>query len=170
MKSRKGFTLLELVIVIMVIGILGTLLIPRLPDISASKLKSASRKMAGTISYLYDRSAARQVVLRMTLDLDKNEYYVSLLNTENQFEETTFTLARRTRLKNTLKVRDARTATQGIVSKGKAFIHFFPGGFTEMTVIHLIDQAENEMTLVTSPLTGKVKIYKGYVDVKQKAA
>lgn len=170
MTNKKGFTLLELVIVIMLIGILGTLLIPRLPDITASKLKSTSRKLAGTMSYLYDRSAAGQMVLRMTLDLDKNEYYVSLLNTDNQFEETTFTLARRTKLNDALKMQSAKTATQGRVSKGKAFIHFFPGGFTEMTVIYLKDRSDHAMTLVTNPLTGKVKIYEGYVDVMQNAA
>lgn len=169
-RRSGGFTLIELVIVIAIIGVLAGMLVPRLPDITAARLKSSSRKLSGVISYLYDRAAATQIVLRLTFDMEKNEYYISLLNTDNQFEETSFTFARRTSLPDSVKVSETRTSAQGRINKGKAFVHFFPSGYVERAVIHLKDDSDREMTLITSPLTGRVRILEGYHDVAQEKA
>lgn len=170
MRKRGGFTLIELIIVMVIIGVLAGVTLPRLPDITASRLKSASRRIAGTITYLYDRAAAGQLVLRLTFDMEKNEYYVSLLNTDNQFEETSFTFAGRRSLPWSVKVAGARTPTQGEVAQGKAVVHFFPSGYVEPAVIHLEDHAGNKMTLITHPLTGRVAILEGYHDVEDRKA
>ncbi|MGK7345705.1 MAG: pilus assembly FimT family protein [Candidatus Nitrospinota bacterium M3_3B_026] len=170
MRRRGGFTLIELIIVMVIIGVLAGMTIPRLPDVTASRLKYASRRIAGTITYLYDRAAGAQLVLRLTFDMEKNEYYVSLLNTENQFEETSFAFAKRKSPPWSVRVTGATTATQGEVAKGKAVVHFFPSGYVEPAVIHLEDNAGNEMTLITHPLTGRVRILEGYHDVERPQA
>ncbi len=167
-RNRAGFTLIELLIVMVMIGVLAGIAIPRLPDVTASRLKSQSRRIAGTFTYLYQRAAASQVVLRLTLDMDTNEYYVSILNTDNQFEEIELPFAKRTKLPSQIRISETYTARQGKTNKGNTMIHFFPGGQTELAVIHVTDNNKNEMTLITNPLTGKVKISQGYKDVATK--
>ena len=168
-RARRGFTLIEIMVVVAIIGVLAGILVPRLPDITASRLKSTARRLAGTITYLYERSAATQLVYRLTLDMESNEFYVSLLNKENQFEETKLDFARRTRLPDNVRVESADIPAQGVISAGQAQIHFFPGGFTEQAYVYLKDASGNELTLEVSPLTGRVKIMEGRHAAKRTA-
>ncbi|MBF0291262.1 MAG: type II secretion system protein [Nitrospinae bacterium] len=159
--ARGGFTLIEMLVVVVIIGIMAGALIPRLPDVTASRLKSSARRLAGTITYLYERSAATQLVYRLTLDMDSNEFYVSLLNKDNQFEETKLDFASRTHLPDNVRVDSANISAQGAVSSGRADIHFFPGGFTDQAYVYLKDSSGNELTLDVHPLTGRVRILEG---------
>jgi general secretion pathway protein H len=59
-------------------------------------------------------------------------------------------------------VRDIETEnSKKAIKEGKAFIHFFPQGFVEPSVIHLQKDGDEETvySLVVSPLTGKVTTY-----------
>ncbi|VAX22941.1 hypothetical protein MNBD_NITROSPINAE03-875 [hydrothermal vent metagenome] len=168
--GSTGFTLIELLVTLSIIGILTGLLLPRLPDLTAWRLKSTARRLAGTISYLYDRAAASKLVYRLTLDIDERQYYVSLLNTQNRFEKTRLTFAKETKLPDRVRFTEARTSSQGIVRRGVAVINFYPSGFSDLCVIHLEDSNKNEMTLMVHPLTGRVKIFKGYKDIKTSAS
>ena len=54
--------------------------------------------------------------------------------------------------------------TDGKITEGKVVIRFYPDGYVEKNTIHLSD-GKKDFTLVTTPLTGKVKISEGYVEV-----
>ncbi len=170
MQNRRGFTLVETLVVMVIIVVLSSFLIPTLPDVTSRRLKSTARRISGVISHIYDRSAATQLTYRLTFDLKANSYYVSLLNKQNSFEETELPFAKRSELANGVDITEITTAYQGRVTEGKAYIHFFPGGFAERSVIHITDDAKNSMSLIVKPLTGRVIIRKGYVDVADKAA
>jgi prepilin-type N-terminal cleavage/methylation domain-containing protein len=56
-SSRRGFTLLEIVVVLVIIGMVMTLIIPRLPNSERENLKISARTLASTLRYLQDRGA-----------------------------------------------------------------------------------------------------------------
>ena len=77
------------------------------------------------------------------------------------FKETTL---RPVKMKNT-KVMDVFTPRVAEpVTKGRAYIYFFPLGQTEPAIVHLSDAAQETVySLVVHPITGRVRIYNEYV-------
>ena len=50
------------------------------------------------------------------------------------------------------------------VTKGRAYIYFFPLGQTEPAIVHLSDATQETVySLVVHPITGRVRIYNEYV-------
>ncbi len=76
---KAGFTLVELALVIFIVGIMLSLVVPRLPDISESRLDHAARRLAAQMAYLYDEAALRGRIYRLRLDLDRESYDISVL-------------------------------------------------------------------------------------------
>lgn len=52
------------------------------------------------------------------------------------------------------------------VTEGKAYIHFFPQGLIERSVIRMIDSNKKEISLIINPLTGRTDVIEGAVQLK----
>ena len=142
---QDGFTLIELLVALLLVGFLVGILFPRLPDLLGVRLKASARFLSGTVAYLYDRSVTERAVLRLNLDLEKREYWVSQLGKDNQFEEVQFPFAKRGTFPDPVRLTRVDTQTGGAVETGVAVIHFFPNGFIEPATLHLSDGNRNEM-------------------------
>jgi len=135
---------------------------PRFPDLLGVRLNATGRFLAGTITYLYERAVIERSVLRLNLDLENHEYWVSMLGHENQFEQVEFDSAKRGKFRDPVRVSRVDTADRGEVESGVAVIHFFPNGFIEPATLHLSDGDRNNLTLQINPLTGEVRIHEGF--------
>jgi prepilin-type N-terminal cleavage/methylation domain-containing protein len=73
---QDGLTLVELVVVISLIAVIGTLAIRRLDTVSAWKQRSDIRKFAATWEFLHREAQRRGDAFRLIIDLDKETYTV----------------------------------------------------------------------------------------------
>jgi general secretion pathway protein H len=51
------------------------------------------------------------------------------------------------------------------VTQGRAYLYFYPEGMTERAIIHLTDSTDGAFSLVVHPLTGRVQILGGRVEL-----
>ncbi len=60
-KDERGFTLIELVLIIIILGIIGFIISISIGDINSTKLNSAARRLASDIRYAQQLSMTKQI-------------------------------------------------------------------------------------------------------------
>ena len=168
MRSAKGFTLIEILVVMVLIGSFLAFAVPKFRDIADVNIKSATRKLSGTVKYLYNEAVFKKNVYRLVFDLDNDEYWVEYLD-GNQFKVAIDPLLQRKKLPSGIYFRDIYTErTAGKVDSGRdVFLVFLPTGFVDYGVIHLESESENYYTIATKPYTGGTRVFDEYVDIER---
>lgn len=161
-RKAAGFTLLELLLVIVVLGVTAALILPRLSSFGTGDLKWTSRRFAGLIQHLAQESSKTKKIYRLYYNLENGAYWVAALKEDGEFAEVTDPFIARRVLPREISFEDVVTPQQGKVDHGEAFTQFFPIG-VEKSWIHL-KQGSRKWTLVINPLTGRVKVFDEYID------
>ncbi|MEE8484437.1 MAG: prepilin-type N-terminal cleavage/methylation domain-containing protein [Nitrospinota bacterium] len=160
-SKKDGFTLVEITVVMLIIGIFAIITLPKLSDLAGLRIEKDARKLAHTITYLYAQAAAHGTIVRLYFDLETGEYFPAMLNQDNKFERTSFALFSGGRLDGRTRIKRFETAFSGTFTGDTAYIHFMPEGFAEKAVITIEDGKRGSFTLIVHPLTGRVNIVKG---------
>jgi len=166
---RRGFTLLEIMVVILIIGSVMAISIPRINDAFEVNLKSSMRRLQGAITFAFNESVIKQTPLRLNFDLATGEYWITYLMVQGntgEFQQVDSEFTRRQRLPEGVFFTDVVTPhdTDKRTEGEDIYIGFYPTGFVERAVIHLASHDGREYTLLIKPLTGKVTIYDNYID------
>lgn len=165
MRKEEGFTLIEMLVVILIIGAFFFVAVPKFQDLTEVNLKSASRNLSATIKYLYNEAAFKKNIHRLVFDVEAGEYWVeSLQGNEYGIKED----SKIHRLPNGIYFKDVvteRNLERNPLEDEKEFILFLPTGFVEPAVIHIYTDNERYYTLATKPYTGGTKVYDEYVEL-----
>jgi len=169
-KGERGFTLIELALVLFVIGLVVAVTFPKLTGFGRGDLKLSSRHLIRTVQLLVDRAEATKRLYRLNYDLEKQEYWATVLQSasggEGEFVPVDPALLTRVTLPEPIRISDVTTLRQGKITEGEAYTQFYPNGWVERTLFHLTDQEKETVTLVVQPLTGRVKVLEGYVEIE----
>lgn len=165
-KGEWGFTLIELAFVLFVIGLVVAVTFPKLTGFGRGDLKRTSRHLIRTVQLLVDRAEATKRLYRLNYDLKKQEYWATVLQGEGEFVSVDPALLTRVTLPEPIRISDVTTLRQGKITEGEAYTQFYPNGLVERTLFHLTDQKKETITLIIQPLTGRVKVLEGYVEVE----
>ena len=163
-KFNRGYTLIELSLIILLIGVILVFVLPKLDNIGDTKLRTTARQLAGKIQSLYDESVLKKKPYQIIFDISNRTYTFSQIR-----DEETSILSdsgQETSLSDKVYIKDIVMETEGKITEGKVAIRFYPDGYVEKNTIHLSD-GKKDYTLATAPLTGKVKISEGYVEVSE---
>jgi len=88
----RGFTLIELVMVIVIVGILAVIAVPRFESFYAIKLDGATKKVVSDIRYAQQLAIARHEDYRVVFDVANNNYEVRRVS-DGSFATDPFTRA-----------------------------------------------------------------------------
>ncbi len=142
-SNRKGFTLLELVLVIFIISLSAALVFPSLSFFESSKIKSDVKKIASILRYLNENAITSKETAILKIDLKKK--LLTYNSAEGKKEEVFET------------IHSVEMQSRGIISEGELSIFFYQQGALENINIYLSDDRANYL-VAFNHLSGKVKI------------
>ncbi len=158
---QRGFTLMELAIVILLISLFTIISVPLLSSGNQGDLKASTRRLAGTMKYLFNEAALSGQEHRLVFNLDENRYYGEIIDPDGSVSELEENPAH-AKLKEGIAFTDVVLAGQGSFNRGEVTVRIHPSGWLEETVLHLSDEKKNSLTLRVNPLTGSSEIFAGY--------
>jgi type II secretory pathway pseudopilin PulG len=164
--NSKGFTLIELTVIIVILGVMLTLIIPRLGELGEANLKRSARHLTGMIRFLKDESQARKAVFRLRFDVHEGRYWTEVMTPVNdqtvEFKRFSSDIASEGSLSGQTTFRDVRVSSH----PDDPYIQFTPDGWVEQAYIYLRDGSGRDFTLLVKPLSGDTELHEGYVEGK----
>jgi general secretion pathway protein H len=143
---QRGFTLLELIIVIFIISLLAGIVFPSFRGLSKRQLSSDARRIASLLQYLSDSAMASKETYSVDFDLQKSS--ISWKGPEGDKTESLKTLA------------GVDLQSKGMIREGLVTVFFGPAGIMEYIEVLLKDD-EKGMKVTFNPISGRAKILTG---------
>jgi len=174
-SKDKGFTLIELILVLVIVGFLTALVAPAITSLAGLKLKTATRKMAAGLRYARSQAVTTGSEYQVVFDIEKGEMIIESLKEEEkpysysddyeagEEEEEEDDSAKRMKKRKSYtipkEVRLARVVIDGEeITEDQAWIDFYPNGSCSGGEIFLMDEKEREYRIALEFITGIVKI------------
>ena len=161
--DKKGYTLIELIVVIVMIGIILTFAAPRLRNaLLNDSLKTVARKMVGIIHNLRNEAVREQQAYTLHFELNSNKFWTTWASMT--VEEKALAREQALSLPANVRIRDLWIKGEGKIAEGEAALLFTPRGYTLVSAVHLRSQDGREITLELSPFISKVNVLDKYVE------
>ena len=165
-RHQRGFTLIEMVVVIFVISLVAMLVLPLLPSTDAANLRRSARSLAAVFRYLGDRSVTTKTPYRMLLSLTDNAITVKKVVNGEEAPPGDPLFARQI-LADGVTIEDIEIPRLGKLSEGEVRADFGVAGLGDFIVIHLKGAKDSHFTITALPGGGRVEAREGYQEVKQ---
>jgi general secretion pathway protein H len=162
-KSAKGFTLIELSVVVFLIGLMLLIAVPKVRDTMLSdELKTTVNYLASTTRELRSDAVRNQVDYILHLDLDNNLIWA---HSANMTPEARDEMKKRAfKVPEQVNILDVYLFEKEKVTDGEALIRFSRKDYMHPAAVHLA-QKERRFTLVFEPFLSSVKTYDKYIDI-----
>lgn len=141
--SNRGFTLLELVVVLFIVSLVAAVVLPSFAGFGESELKSEAGEMASILRYMNDSSSSKKETFFIKIDLDKN--VVSWKGPDGE------------KARRFADITGVATQSTGMISKGELIFFFEPLGIRENLSVHM-SKGDKNITITLNHLSGRVKI------------
>ena len=158
-----GFTLVEVFIVVLIVGIVITLALPRMGG-TYSRLKCEREigKITALVEYLYNQAQIKDQEYSLIINLDAGKFWVITGDEEVDSSEQDEATVQERKIASFLHIQDI-SLSGCRVSHGQVAIQFRPAGYVDAATLHFASDKQVKYTLFLNPLTGKTKLEKGYL-------
>lgn len=165
-EKSRGFTLLELVVVLAIVGMLLALVLPRLPDSRHADLCTSAQKLALTLRYLQDKAATAGTTFYLRLEPGTDSVQVLQSATDGSEAVPTDPFLQQRPTREGITVADVAIPRLGKLSEGKLRVDIGAGGLRDFLTVHLKSADGEFRTVMAFPSSGKVLVYPDYQDYR----
>jgi general secretion pathway protein H len=161
-NNSKGFTLLELIVVIAILGSVLLIVFPRIPYFENFALNSEARRVAGILRYLDESASAKKIYYRAWFSPEKSSIEVEASADGVEFKKSGDESLQGLTFKDGIEIVDLVLAGLGKVDHGDVAVVFNPGAGAEPFNLHM-KKNNRIITISYNPYSGKVTVADGYV-------
>lgn len=161
-STRRGFTLLELMVVIFILSTILIMAFPRIPLLSDQNLSRDARRLAATLRMLDERSTATRTYYRLWVNPTGDEMRLESSSDGLNFTAESGQKLQGLKLASGTDIEDIVLAGTGRIDSGEVAVIFNPRAGAEPFFLHLSSD-ERVLTLNYNPFSGRVKVLEGYV-------
>jgi general secretion pathway protein H len=160
--NRRGFTLIEISVVLAVIGMVLLLVLPRLPSSESENLKISARMLASTLRYMQERAVSANTIYYLRLEPGTDVARVLEAAADGSEKEPEDVLLRKRPVREGIVIADVAVPRLGKIKDGQVRLDIGAVGLRDFTVIHLRSPGGKFWTVMAFPASGKVKVFEGY--------
>ncbi len=158
--NPRGFTLLELAVVLGLVGLLFTFLLPRAGLLGSAALDSSARRLATRVQFLREEAALRNQWIRLAVDPLRGTYRAERLEPAAggaRFAPVDRPLYRETTVPPPLRLTIEGT---GITTSldGYETTLFSPDGYADPALLRLDDGAGRQVAILIDPVSTRARI------------
>jgi len=161
LTDQRGFTLIELAIVVVLLALVAGLTLPLLSNWGQDDLLGSARRLAGTVKYLYNEAALTRNEHQLVFNLDDGSYQAKVLDKAGNLKPVEGSAGGR-KLQGDAQFEDIIVTSRGSFTSGEVTTLFHPSGWLDETIIHLKDDENHKLSLRFNPLTGAMDLVEGY--------
>lgn len=155
-SKNKGFTLLELIVVLLIIGLTSVLAVPQLTGtLSGANSKTAAKKIAASLRYARSRAVSEKIIYLAIADMDKNSLSILSDSNTEQSSEKPSDKAKVYVLPEGLTLKSEPEQEK---DKEEFRIAFYPSGASSGGEIIVSDEQEKIYKIRVDFITGTVRV------------
>lgn len=143
--SNKGFTLLELLVVIFILSVIATIVFPSFYTFGEKRIDIKAKRMASILKYVNESAVSRKETFKLKFDFNKKTI---IYDTPEGEKNEKFS-----------EIAGVYLPSRGEVKEGELIIFFPPTGIEENLIVH-IKEGKDEILVKMNALSGRVKIEK----------
>jgi len=155
--DRRGFTLIELVVVLAIIGIVMMVVVPRLPSSDSENLKISARTLASTLRYMQDRAATARTTYFLNVEPGTDIVRIFEAAADGSDKSPDDPLLKQKAIKDGIIVYDVIIPRIGKISDGQLRLTVGMGGLRDFSVIHLQSPDGTFWTVMAFPPAARVQ-------------
>jgi prepilin-type N-terminal cleavage/methylation domain-containing protein len=161
----KGFTLIELVVVVALISIMLFLAIPRFQsDFLADSTKKVSRWILYKVPALKEIAFRKQKKYVLHVGIDSEKLWITHEGMSD--EELQDAEMDGYKLPDDIKLQDVEFPDELVISAGRADICFYEKGYSDKAIIHMVHDDDHRLSFLIEPFLPQVYLYNKYVGLE----
>ena len=170
-RSRKAFTLMELVLVMVIIGIIATLVMTRMDGLLPTyRLSGAAAEIAALVELAQSSAVSKGECLGIRYDIEKGRYWIVFPDEEgiikDEVDDEEARIAERS-LPKDVRFKDIVFGDDESRENGYVTQRISTLGAISSVMIHLEDSREQELSIEVLAISGQAVFYDFYKEYEK---